>query len=69
MVKRFPPDATAVDLTYAHSPPSEVNFLHLMQDTRVDVLLLTKRLRCARDQCLDIVDNLADVVGYPSSGV
>jgi len=58
-----------VELPDAHSPPVKINFFRLMQGARIDVLLLTKSLRCASDQRLDVVDNLADIVGYPSGGV
>jgi hypothetical protein len=40
-----------------------------MERAGVDVLLLTKGLRGTRNQCLNVVDNLADVIGNSSSGV
>src|SRR5262245_61017091 len=40
-----------------------------MQNARIDVLLLTKRLRCTSDQLSRVVDNLADIVRDPSGGV
>jgi hypothetical protein len=40
-----------------------------VEDTRVDILLLAEGLWRASDQCVNVVDNLADVVGNPSGGV
>jgi hypothetical protein len=69
MVKGLPPDMTGFDLTDAYPPPVKVNFLHFVQGARVDVLLLTKRLRCTSDQRFHVVDNLADVVRNASGRV
>ena len=69
MVEGFPLGTSALKLAHAHPPLLQVDCFHFVQCTSVDIVLLAKRLRGTSDQCFNVVDNLADVVGNPSSGI
>ena len=56
-------------MVHAHPPPIEVDGLDFMERAGVDVLLLTEGLGGTRNQCLNVVDNLADVIRNSSGGV
>jgi hypothetical protein len=63
VIKSLRPDPTTFDLTHAHLTAGDIDGLDLMEGARVDVLLLAEGLRRAGDEGVNVVDNLADVVG------
>ena len=69
LVEGFPLDTPALKLAHTHPPPIEVDGLDFMERACIDVLLVAERLGGTRNQCLNIVDNLADVIGNPSGRV
>ena len=66
MVKGLPPDTATVKLAHVHAPPGEVDLLHLVEGAGVDVLFVAEGLRCTGDERINVVDNLADIVGNSS---
>jgi hypothetical protein len=69
VVERLPPGVAIAHPLHPHAPSSAVDFYDFVEGARVDILLVAERLWRARDQCINVVDNLADVVGNPSGGV
>jgi hypothetical protein len=54
---------------HPYAPSRAVDLYDFVEGARVDILLIAEGLRRASDQPVNIVDNLADVVGNPSGGV
>jgi hypothetical protein len=58
-----------VHAPHPHAPSRPVDLYDFVEGARVDMLFIAEGLRRASDQRLNVVDNLADVVGNPSGRV
>jgi hypothetical protein len=66
VVKGCPSGTAIVKLAHVHAAAGEIDLLHLVEGAGVDVLFVAEGLRCTGDERINVVDNLADVVGNPS---
>jgi hypothetical protein len=69
LVESLPLVLTVFKLAHPHPAPLEIDFLDFVKRARIDVLFVAEDLRCTGDERIDVVDNLADVIGYPSGRV
>ena len=69
MIVGLPPSFLALEAIHVDAPVFGVDLLDLMEHPGVDTVIGFECLRSHRDEGLDVVDNLADVVGDASGRV